>query len=268
MATEAQPGRSGPAAVRGVLTDIEGTTTAMSFVHDVLFPFAAARLDQTCRERAGEPEVASALALLRAEHAAEPGPVPPWGDGAAYARKLMAEDRKSTGLKALQGLIWEAGYAGGELRGHVFPDVPPALAAWHAAGVRLRVFSSGSRRAQQLLFGHTEHGDLTPLFDGFHDTTTGPKGAAGSYRAIAREFALPPASLLFLSDTVAELDAAAAAGYQTGQLERPGNRPQSASVHPTYISFAELAPRPSVAAPPPAATAGAGAGSTARRSAP
>jgi enolase-phosphatase E1 len=248
MAIDAQTGRTGPAAVRGVLTDIEGTTTAMSFVHDVLFPYAAARLDEVCAARAGEPEIAAALALLRADHAAEAGPVPPFGDGAAYARRLMAEDRKSTGLKALQGLIWEGGYRGGELCGHVFPDVPPALAAWRAAGVRLRVFSSGSASAQRLLFGHTGWGDLTPLFDGFHDTTTGPKQAAESYRAIAAAFALPPASLLFLSDTVGELDAAAAAGYQTGQLERPGNRPQSASDHPTYISFAELAPRPSPAA--------------------
>jgi enolase-phosphatase E1 len=246
--------------------DVEGTTTSISFVYDVLFPYAAARLDAACAERATEPEVAAALARLREEHAAEsaraaaapaaaaaaavgsgengagaaPLP-PPFGNGAPYARYLMAQDRKSTGLKALQGLIWEQGYRRGELRGHVFDDVPPALAAWRAAGVRLRVFSSGSVRAQRLLFGHSDHGDLEPYFEGFHDTETGPKLEPRSYQAIAAAFGLPPASLLFLSDTVGELDAAAAAGCRTGRLDRPGNRPQPDSAHPAYRGFAELA---------------------------
>ncbi len=262
-----------PADARGVLIDVEGTTTAIAFVYEVLFPYAAARLASICARRAAEPEVAAAIARLRGEYAAElaqrpaaagagPGEaggdeLPPFGDGAAYARHLMARDRKSTGLKALQGLIWEAGYAGGELRGHVFADVPPALAAWQEAGVRLRVFSSGSVRAQRLLFAHTEYGDLTPRFEGFHDTTTGPKLERSSYRDIAGAFALPPAALLFLSDTAGELDAAAAAGYRTGMLERPGNRLQPRGAHPAYSSFAELAPpaparRPSTQ---PAATA-------------
>jgi enolase-phosphatase E1 len=245
---------------RGVLVDVEGTTTAISFVYETLFPYAAARLDATCAGRAAEPRVAAAIDLLRAEHAAElptsgasdasksPGDSAgaagqrAFGDGALYARHLMAADRKSTALKELQGLIWEEGYAAGELRGHVFPDVPPALAAWRAAGVRLRVFSSGSRRAQKLLFAHTEYGDLTPCFEGFHDTTTGAKLAPPAYRAIAAAFALPPAELLFLSDVAGELDAAAAAGYRTGLLLRPGNRPQAAGAHPLYYSFEELAP--------------------------
>jgi enolase-phosphatase E1 len=243
-----------PAGVRGVLMDIEGTTTAIAFVYDVLFPYAAARLAATCAQRAAEPEVARAIARLREEHAAESedgaggadgadgAGLPPFGDGAAYAAWLMARDRKSTGLKALQGLIWETGYLSGDLRGHVFADVPPALVAWHAAGVRLRVFSSGSRRAQQLLFAHSDHGDLTPLLDGYHDTTTGPKLERSSYVAIAEAFALPPEDLLYLSDVVGELDAAAAAGYRTALLERPGNRPQRRGAHPACKSFAELAP--------------------------
>jgi enolase-phosphatase E1 len=260
-----------PAGVRGVLMDIEGTTTAIAFVYEVLFPYAAARLADTCARRAAEPEVAWAIARLREEHAAAsaadaadaadaggagdaagPGAgLPPFGDGAAYAAWLMARDRKSTGLKALQGLIWETGYTAGELRGHVFADVPPALAAWHEAGVRLRVFSSGSRRAQQLLFAYSEHGDLTPLLDGFHDTTTGPKLERSSYLAIAEAFALAPEDLLYLSDVAGELDAAAAAGYRTALLERPGNRPQRRGAHPACNSFAELAP----ARPRPAAAA-------------
>jgi enolase-phosphatase E1 len=239
-----------PAGVRGVLLDVEGTTTSISFVYDVLFPYAAARLDAACAERSAEPEVAAALARLRAEHAAEAAggaraAPPPFGNGAPYARYLMAHDRKSTGLKALQGLIWEEGYQRGDLRGHVFADVPPALAAWRAAGLRLRVFSSGSVRAQRLLFGHSELGDLVGFFEGFHDTETGPKLAPRSYQAIGAAFGLPAAALLFLSDTVGELDAAAAAGFQTGRLDRPGNRQQPASTHPAhpvYTSFAELAP--------------------------
>lgn len=315
------PSMRWPAGVRGVLLDIEGTTTAIAFVYEVLFPYAAARLKATCAGRAGEPEVAEAIARLREEYMAEAAGdaagdaagagarvgqaafgggaglpafgtgaglppfgtgaglppfgggeglpafgtgagLPPFGDGAPYARWLMARDRKSTGLKALQGLIWETGYTKGELRGHVFADVPPALAAWHEAGVRLRVFSSGSRRAQQLLFAHSEHGDLTPLLDGFHDTTTGPKLERSSYLAIAEAFALPPEDLLYLSDVAGELDAAAAAGYRTALLERPGNRPQRRGEHPVCNSFAELAP-----AWPRQAVAGAGLPSPGRRSA-
>lgn len=246
-----------------MLLDVEGTTTPISFVHDVLFPYAAARLEAACAERAPAPELAAALARLREEHAAEsvrtaataaagggkksagaaskPQPLPPpFGNGAPYARWLMAQDRKSTGLKALQGLIWEEGYGRGELRGQVFDDVPQALAAWRRRGLRLRVFSSGSVLAQRLLFSHSDHGDLAPLLEGYHDTETGPKLDPRSYQAIAGGFGLPPSALLFLSDTVGELDAAAAAGLRTGRLDRPGNRPQPASAHPVYRSFAEL----------------------------
>ena len=192
-----------------VLTDIEGTTTSISFVYDVLFPYAAARLEEYCAQAAPGPELAEALARLRREHTEESvrdERLPAFGNGAGYARRLMAEDRKSTGLKLLQGVIWEEGYRMGALRGHVFPDVPPALASWRAAGLRLRVFSSGSMRAQKLLFAHTEAGDLTPLFEGFHDTTTGPKREAASdtrHRGIlwpaGREDPVPERRSTFLS---------------------------------------------------------------------
>lgn len=233
-----------PPAVRAVLVDIEGTTTPVSFVYDVLFPYAEERLEEACARAQGDPRLAEAVALLAREHEAErdgDDPPPPFGDGAPYARFLMARDRKSTGLKRLQGLIWEEGYRSGRLRGQVFPDVPPALAAWREAGLRLRVFSSGSVLAQRLLFGHSEHGDLTPYFEGYHDTTTGPKQDAASYEAIARAFGLPAEGILFLSDVVAELDAAARAGLQTGLFRRPGNAPVPPSTrHPAYTSFAEL----------------------------
>jgi len=225
-----------------VLTDIEGTTTSISFVYDLLFPYAAARLASACARPDKPRELVQALELLRQEHAAEGAAagLPDFGDGSPYARYLMAADRKSTGLKALQGLIWEEGYRSGEIVGHVYEDVPPALAAWRAAGVRLRIFSSGSVHAQRLLFGHTAYGDLTPAFEGYHDTTTGPKQEAASYAAIAAAFGLPAGDVLFLSDVTGELDAAARAGMATGLLRRPGNRPAEAGEHPTYRSFAEI----------------------------
>jgi enolase-phosphatase E1 len=137
-------------------------------------------------------------------------------------------------------VIWDEGYRTGALRSHVFPDVPPALAAWREAGIRLRVFSSGSVRAQKLLFAHTEAGDLTPLFEGFHDTTTGPKREASSYTAIADAYGLPAGEILFLSDVREELDAAAGAGMRTGMLVRPGNRPAEPGGHPVYRDFGEI----------------------------
>ena len=233
-----------PPGVEAVLIDIEGTTTSISFVYDVLFPYAEARLEAFCSRPDPGPELAEAIARLRREHeeeARQRADLPGFGNGAPYARHLMSLDRKSTGLKMLQGLIWEEGYRSGALRGQVFPDVPPALAAWARSGVRLRVFSSGSVRAQKLLFGHTAEGDLCRLFEGFHDTTTGAKQEPASYRAIAEAFALPPAAILFLSDVRGELDAAAAAGLRTGLLLRPGNHPVDPGLHPAYGSFDELA---------------------------
>jgi enolase-phosphatase E1 len=226
-----------------ILTDIEGTTTSIAFVYDVLFPYAAARLERTCGQPdPGRSELREALAQLRSEHAQETAadPPPPFGDGSPYARWLMERDRKSTGLKLLQGLIWDEGYAQGEIRGHVYPDVPPALKAWRDQGRRLRVFSSGSVHAQKLLFGHTDHGDLTPYFEGFHDTRTGPKQDPAAYTAIAAAFALPPGEILFLSDVTPELDAASQAGYRTGLLVRPGNRPAEPGMHPVYGNFGEI----------------------------
>jgi enolase-phosphatase E1 len=234
-----------PPGVEAVLTDIEGTTTSISFVYDTLFPYAEARLGAFCSRPSPGPELAAAIAQLRREHEEEArqgtAGLPGFGDGAPYARHLMRLDRKSTGLKQLQGLIWDEGYRAGDLRGEVFPDVPPALEAWARLGVRLRVFSSGSVRAQKLLFGNTGQGDLARLFEGFHDTTTGPKQEPASYRAIAGELALPPAAILFLSDVRGELDAAATAGLRTGLLLRPGNHPVEPGDHPKYTSFAELA---------------------------
>lgn len=233
-----------PGGVRAVLTDIEGTTTPLSFVLDVLFPYARRRLDAACAS--GDPGFAEPLRLLRQEHEAEKAGVtdiaglPDFGDGAPYAHWLMDRDRKSTALKMLQGMLWEEGYRSGELKGQVYPDVATALRTWKERGIRARVFSSGSVLAQKLIFGYSDQGDLLTCFEGFHDTTTGPKQVAASYQAIAEAFALPPGQILFLSDVTAELDAAREAGMRTGFFVRPGNRPADPDGHPAHQSFDEL----------------------------
>jgi enolase-phosphatase E1 len=227
-----------PGGVRAVLTDIEGTTTPLSFVHDVLFPYARRRLDAACAS--GEERFAEPLRVLRAEYQAEKGTLEGFGDGAPYAHSLMDRDRKSTGLKLLQGLLWEDGYRSGDLKGQVYPDVAAALRSWKEQGIRARVFSSGSVLAQKLIFGHSDQGDLLSYFEGFHDTTTGAKQSPEAYRVIAAAFGLPPVEILFLSDVVAELDAAREAGMRTGFFVRPGNRPADPDGHPSYESFEEL----------------------------
>jgi enolase-phosphatase E1 len=205
-----------------VLLDIEGTTTPVDFVVRVLFPDARARVEDFIAAHVADPPVARDLEALREEQALDEsrgqGPLP-W-DGstaaaAAYARWLMDQDRKTTALKSLQGRIWEEGYAAGRLRGQVYDDVPPALARWTGDGRRVAIFSSGSVLAQELLFRHSDHGDLTPFLTGYFDTTTGPKVAAESYRRIAASLGASPHSSLFVSDVVAELDAAQAAGFAT-----------------------------------------------------
>jgi enolase-phosphatase E1 len=198
--------------VRAIVTDIEGTTSSLSFVHEVLFPYARRALPAFVRARQDAPAVRAVL-----DAAAEEAGVPRT-DTEAIIAALCAwidADRKVTALKDLQGMIWEAGYRDGAFRGHVHDDAVAALRAWHAAGITLHVYSSGSVQAQRLLFGHAEQGDLTPLFSGYFDTTTGPKREAASYAAIARALALPPETILFLSDVPEELDAARAAGLRT-----------------------------------------------------
>ncbi len=212
-----------------ILTDIEGTTTAIAFVHRTLFPHAAAALEDFLARHGAEAEVAAILADV-------PGP-----DRLATLRGWMARDAKETPLKALQGLIWRRGYADGALRGHLWPDVPERLRAWHAAGRRLAVYSSGSEEAQRLLFRHSEAGDLEPLFDGFFDTRMGPKREAASYTRIAQAWSAAPGRILFLSDVAEELDAARTAGLRTCQLVRPEDGTQPSGRHPEAADFTEVA---------------------------
>lgn len=227
-------------AARAVLVDIEGTTSTIAFVHEVLFPYADEHLDAYVAAHRAEPAVAEAL-LDAAREAGEP----PDADDAtvlAHLHRWIAEDRKSTPLKALQGLVWSEGYARGELRGHVYPDAAAGLRRWHAAGLALYVYSSGSVPAQKVLFGSSEHGDLTSLFSGYFDTTTGPKREPASYAAIARAIDLEPGEIVFLSDVDAELDAARASGLQTVRLLRPADTPpeRATTTHASAVSFEEI----------------------------
>ena len=246
LGTDVHPDRDTLNNIRTILLDIEGTTTPIEFVHQVLFPYARTRVHDYLAQHADDPEVRADIALLRAEHAAESAQaagVPPWNPE-AYVYWLMDRDRKSTGLKSLQGRIWEAGYESGELKGkgEVYSDVRPALERWRATGKQIAIFSSGSVQAQRNLFANTTAGDLSPLLSGYFDTTTGPKKEAGSYRKIAAALGRRPADVLFVSDVAAELDAARAAGMRTALCVRGHDHPHdSPTDHPRIRSFVELA---------------------------
>jgi enolase-phosphatase E1 len=242
-----------PAGIRAILLDIEGTTTPISFVVDVLFPFARKNLRRHIEQHATSIEYDALFERLRDEHATAlraGQAVPPWVDTpqtsrlasvASYSEWLMDRDRKSTALKDLQGRIWEEGYTRGELVGEVFDDVPGALARWHAQHLPVGIYSSGSVLAQQLLFQHSSAGDLTGFLNWYFDTAIGAKMESDSYRAIATKMAIPAEDILFVSDVTGELDAARSAGMQTTQSVRPGNTPQPhADGYTTIRSFDEL----------------------------
>lgn len=194
--------------IKAILTDIEGTTSSLSFVKDVLFPYSRAHMADFIKSRAIEPLVAEQLKEVE-QIAGSPLSV-----DAAVAMLIgwIDEDRKVSPLKAIQGLIWEHGYRNGAFKGHVYEDAVRNLRKWHGQGIRLYVFSSGSVNAQKLLFSHSEFGDLTPLFSGYFDTRTGAKQESSSYTEIIRQIGESPDSVMFLSDIEGELRAAAEAG--------------------------------------------------------
>ena len=204
-----------------VLTDIEGTTSAISFVKDVLFPFARAALPAFVREHGQEPDVRQWLDRV----AAESGGVCQDEMIVEVLQGWNDEDRKHPALKALQGMIWLEGYREGEFQAHVYPDAAQALRQWHANGHRLAVYSSGSVPAQKLLFGHSTEGDLSALFSGWFDTAVGGKREVQSYRNIVGQLDLAAHDVVFLSDIVEELDAAREAGLRTVLLDRRQDYP-------------------------------------------
>ncbi|MGE3851180.1 MAG: acireductone synthase [Planctomycetota bacterium] len=221
--------------VTAILTDIEGTTSSISFVKDVLFPYAATHLADYVNAHLADDAVQQQLAAAR-ELADEPD-----ADTArtiAILRQWIAEDRKATPLKALQGLIWDAGYRNGDYRAHIYEDAWRVMKGWHEERkLPLFVYSSGSILAQKLFFGFSERGDLTPWFHGWFDTTSGPKQSADSYRTILQSLPAPAGEVLFLSDIRAELDAAKAAGMQTTWLVRDDSQPLDSSVHRAVRTF-------------------------------
>ncbi|GAP67473.1 acireductone synthase [Mizugakiibacter sediminis] len=223
---------------RAIVTDIEGTTSSISFVKDVLFPYARKRLPAFVETHADRPEVQHWLH----EAAKEGGLI-------AASRTEVIDlligwidaDRKATPLKALQGMIWEAGYVDGDYRAHVYPEVAARLRAWRAQGIRLYVYSSGSVQAQRLFFRYSDAGDLTPLFAGYFDTETGGKRERASYERIAEAIGESPAHLLFLSDVLEELDAARAAGFRTTWVQRPPLACPADARHPCVADFDAIA---------------------------
>lgn len=223
--------------IRAIVTDIEGTTSDIRFVHDVLFPMARQRMSDFVNQRQSEEPVRSLLDDLRRETGQ---PDADTDQLIALLESFMAEDRKSTVLKALQGMIWRDGYLNGDFKGHVYDDVPPALMRWQSQGITLGVYSSGSVEAQKLLFGYSCSGDLTPCFSAWFDTHVGAKRETEAYRAIAGQLQLAPQEILFLSDIRQELDAAREAGWHTLQLIR--GEPDSLSRHPQVQRFDQIVP--------------------------
>lgn len=227
--------------IRTIVTDIEGTTSSIAFVHDVLFPYALRELPAFVREHADEPEVRRWLDAA----ALDIGGVVADECIVEILQGWIREDRKHPALKALQGMLWKDGYARGDFRGHVYPDAAAALRRWHADGSGLYVYSSGSVAAQKLLFGHSTAGDLAGLFAGNFDTAVGGKRAAASYERIVQAIGKPAGAILFLSDVVEELDAARSAGLRTFLLDRPEDYPQPREGEATHgharaTSFARI----------------------------
>ncbi len=228
----------------GILLDVEGTTSSISFVYDVLFEHAKRQVGHFLAAHRDDSDVLELAAAVTAAAGAPLAPAAIAGDptrAALAAIELMNRDVKETALKSLQGMIWRAGFESGEIVAHVFDDVPPALSRWADSGLDVRIYSSGSIEAQKLFFGHTAAGDLTPLLRGHYDTTTGPKRERASYERIAADMGLEPRTILFVSDVGAELDAARAAGMATALAVRPGNRePGGVFAHQPIDSFAEI----------------------------
>ena len=208
--------------IRAILTDIEGTTSSISFVKDVLFPYARRALPGFVKARGREPAVRKWLDAVATEN----GGLCQDEMIVEVLQGWIDEDRKHTALKALQGMVWADGYQGADFTAHIYPDAAAALRAWHAAGLPLYVYSSGSVPAQRLFFGHSDDGDLTGLISGWFDTEIGGKREAASYARIAESIGLPPGEILFLSDVVEESDAAREAGLATVLIDRLEDYPQ------------------------------------------
>lgn len=229
--------------MKTILTDIEGTTSSISFVKDVLFPYARRALPAFVAAHGDEPGVRHWLDVV----ATELGAVCRDDVIVEALQGWIDEDRKHTALKALQGMVWKAGYGRADFRAHIYADAAAALPAWKEAGHPIAVYSSGSVPAQKLFFGHSEAGDLTALVSAWFDTEVGGKREADSYRRIVQALAVPAGDVVFLSDVVEELDAAREAGLRTVLVDRRDDYPQprtgeATHGHPRVESFADIGP--------------------------
>lgn len=230
--------------MKAILLDIEGTTTPIDFVHNTLFPFAKSRIasfvqqhfadlqfeiSQLAEERENDSEFKANFRVDSANSVSD------------YLRFLIDRDRKSTPLKAIQGMIWQAGYESGELVSVVYPDAAEALSRWKSEERLIAIYSSGSVLAQQMIFKYSDQGDLTRYIDKYFDTNIGHKRETESYAAIAAELDLAGNDILFVSDIVEELDAAKRNGFKTALSVRPGNAEViEPGKYPCVSSFADI----------------------------
>jgi enolase-phosphatase E1 len=235
--------------VKGILLDIEGTTSSIDFVHQVMFSYALEHLDAFLKQNSEQPDVGEACQQIALD--AGHGSLQEWIEHscqpamelvAREVRRLTAENAKTTGLKQLQGLIWKGGFESGELQAHIYPDVIPAIENWRGLGKDVRIYSSGSIGAQKLFFGHLEkYGNCLHLLSGHYDTTFGGKKEPDSYVRIASDWGIEPGKLLFISDVASELEAARVSGLKIVASVRPGNLPLPPDLDCIRIgSFAEL----------------------------
>jgi len=224
--------------IKVILTDIEGTTSSISFVKDVLFPYARKHMGEFIHRHAMEPSVLRELEAVR-QHC---GRTMNTEEIIQQLTQWIDEDKKITPLKSLQGMIWKDGYSRGDFTGHIYEDAVRNLKKWKGSGFKLYIFSSGSVQAQKLLFAHTDYGDLTPLFSGYFDTTIGNKREAVAYQKIAEAIGAPAGDILFLSDTPEELDAAHGVGMRTLLLARDSNQKHLTTTHRQTITFDEISP--------------------------
>ncbi len=240
--------------IRVILLDIEGTTTPVEFVYQTLFPYASRKLEPFLREHAQDPEIASLIQDLRAQHGVDErdGLNPPgWVDDpeaarlrstVAYCQWLIVRDSKCPPLKSLQGRIWQEGFASGELRGEIFPDVPVAFERWRRQKKIICIYSSGSVLAQQNLFRTTASGDLTSYISVFFDTRVGAKTEGESYKKIAASFSYAPHQFLFISDAVKEIEAARSVGMQAILCERDNSTSLPPQVNVAIHTFNDVLP--------------------------
>jgi enolase-phosphatase E1 len=223
--------------IKAIVTDIEGTTSSIQFVHEVLFPYAATMLPDFIRKHRGDSAVEVALQDLASQAYLD---IRDTEKLIAQLLQWIAEDKKVTALKALQGLVWGHGYRHGDYQAHIYPDALNKLIAWHQQDIDLYVYSSGSIHAQKLFFGFNEGGDLQYLFKDYFDTTTGAKQESTSYRLIQQAIGIAAKEILFLSDTIEELNAAAETGMHTAWVQRTAAVIGKHAQHQSINSFEDI----------------------------